>query len=186
MQAAAVASGSFPSGAATMALFAIGTAPGLLGIGGLASAFKGKAMTRFVRTVGVATLAFAVFNVGNGMTLFSMGRMAASEPRSSAADSVKETGAGKERNVQEIWMTESDEGYSPNEIRLEPNARVRLVIDAKAPYGCAGTIVIPSVGVRKRLSKGENVIEFDAPASGEIPFSCSMGMFTGKFDVSER
>ncbi|MEK9186503.1 MAG: sulfite exporter TauE/SafE family protein, partial [Patescibacteria group bacterium] len=42
MQLYAVSTGSFWQGAAIMGLFAIGTAPGLLGIGGLTSVFKGR------------------------------------------------------------------------------------------------------------------------------------------------
>ena len=80
-------------------------------------------------------------------------------------------------------MVEDDNGYSPSVIKIRPNTKIRLVIDAKAPFSCASQFTIPSVGVRKQLEAGENVVEFVSPASGTVRFSCSMGMYTGKFVV---
>lgn len=82
-------------------------------------------------------------------------------------------------------MVQDSFGYSPKTIPIKPNRRIRLVVEGKDPYSCASHLVIPSVGVSKALKKGENVIEFVSPASGTVRFSCSMGMYTGKFVVEE-
>lgn len=81
-------------------------------------------------------------------------------------------------------MTQDDSGYSPNVISIRPNRKIRLIVDSKSPYSCSSMIVIPSIGISKHLDPGENVIEFVSPSSGEVRFSCSMGMYAGKFVIS--
>lgn len=175
MQAYAVSTGSFVTGALTMAFFALGTAPGLLGVGSLTSFLKGNVAKQFFKFTGVIVVALGMFNLSNGYTLVSLG----SGPSKSENPAVI-TG------TQEVRMTEDDFGYSPEVIKIRPNTHIRLIVDAKSVYSCASHLIIPSVGVSKRLSLGENVIEFDSPASGEVKFSCSMGMYTGKFVVEEE
>ena len=85
--------------------------------------------------------------------------------------------------VQEIRMTESDEGYAPKEFRIKANMKTRWIVDAKNPYSCASQLTAPSIGVSKQLQQGENVIEFVSPAGETIRFSCSMGMYPGKIIV---
>jgi sulfite exporter TauE/SafE/copper chaperone CopZ len=69
MQLFAVSTGSWVSGAIIMGMFAIGTAPGLLSIGGLTSVVKGVFATRFFRVVGVVVVAMAIINLSNGYNL---------------------------------------------------------------------------------------------------------------------
>ena len=85
--------------------------------------------------------------------------------------------------VQEIRMTESDGGYSPNIFHIKPNMKTKWIINATNPYSCASQLTSPAIGVTKQLEQGENIIEFISPASGTIPFSCSMGMYSGKIIV---
>jgi plastocyanin domain-containing protein len=42
---------------------------------------------------------------------------------------------------------------------------------------------MPKYGISKSLRAGENIITFTPTQTGEIPFSCSMGMYRGKFIV---
>jgi sulfite exporter TauE/SafE/copper chaperone CopZ len=72
MQLFAVSTGSWTSGALIMGLFAVGTAPGLLSIGGLTSVVKGVFAQRFFRVVGVVVVAMALINFTNGITLLDI------------------------------------------------------------------------------------------------------------------
>lgn len=87
--------------------------------------------------------------------------------------------------VQEIRMVQSASGYTPNVINIKPNKRIRLIIEGKNPYACSSQIMIPGAGVTKSLKAGENIVEFVSPKSGTLKFSCSMGMYPGKFIVDE-
>lgn len=173
MQAYAITTGSFTTGALTMMMFALGTAPGLLGVGGLTSYLSGAFAKRFFRFTGVLVVLLAVFNISNGFTLMNLG---------GSVKVVPSTGVVSDE-VQEIRMTESDRGYTPNVLHIKPNMKTRWVVNATNPYSCASQLTAPSIGVQKQLEQGENIIEFISPASGTIKFSCSMGMYSGQIII---
>ena len=68
MQLVAISSGSFVTGSIVMGLFAIGTTPGLLGIGGLTSVIKGKFAKIFFKFAGVLVILFAYITLVMGLT----------------------------------------------------------------------------------------------------------------------
>lgn len=168
MQLYAVSTGSFWQGMAIMGLFALGTAPGLLGIGGLTSVFKGRRARLFFMTAGLAVIILGWNNVVNGSRLFGGAGTA------SAAIS---------DDAQEVRMTQSGNGYDPNVITVEKGRTVKWIINATSPFSCSASIVMPRYGISQGLRSGENIIEFTPVSVGEIPFSCSMGMYRGKFVV---
>ncbi len=172
MQLFAVSTGSFWSGFAIMGLFAIGTAPGLLGIGGLTSIFKGRKARIFFMTAGLAVIILGWTNIVNGSRLLNFGSTPVAEVVSTS-------------EVQEVRMTQLGNGYSPNVFTVVKGKTVRWIIDSKVSYSCAASIVMPKYGISRTLSPGENIIEFTPTEVGEIPFSCSMGMYRGKFIVTD-
>lgn len=175
MQLYAVSSGSFWSGAAIMALFALGTAPGLLGIGGLASVFKGKKARVFFAATGIAVIILGWVNISNGSQLVFQGG-----PQNSVAGAISNSS-----DVQEVKMTQGGSGYSPSVLTVEKGKKVKWIITSTSQFSCASSIVMPKYRISKNLVKGENIIEFTPIEAGEIPFSCSMGMYRGKFIVIE-
>lgn len=184
MQIYAVSTGSFAQGGLIMALFALGTAPGLLGIGGLTSVIKGIFAQRFFKFAGIVVIALAFFNMNNGLNLTGW------EFKTTTRDSLQAKGAPVadpyvtiENGVQVVRMTESARGYAPNAFTIQQGMPVKWVIDAKDQYTCASTLIASKIGVQKNLSLGQNVIEFLPKEIGQIPFSCSMGMFRGSFTV---
>jgi len=184
MQIYAVSTGSFTSGAIIMGLFALGTAPGLLSVGGLTSVLKGSAARKFFKVAGVAVLMFAFFNINNGLTLSGINtgllKVKTSKTTVSSDPNVKLIDG-----VQVINMTESNSGYAPNNFTIVKGVPVKWIIDAQDPYSCASSLIAPKLGIRKNLKAGKNVIEFTPTISGLVPFSCSMGMYTGSFNIVE-
>ncbi|MBI5071455.1 sulfite exporter TauE/SafE family protein [Candidatus Falkowbacteria bacterium] len=174
MQLYAVSTGSFSRGFLVMSLFALGTAPGLLGIGGLASVFKGKKAKIFFAATGLAVILLGWFNIANGSQLVFGGK--ANGATSSGADL---------SGVQEVRMTQGGSGYSPNEFTIEKGKKVKWIINSTNQFSCASSLVMPKYGINEYLKKGENIIEFTPTEVGQIPFSCSMGMYRGVFNVVE-
>ena len=80
-------------------------------------------------------------------------------------------------------MTQQSNGYKPNNFTIKNNIPVKWIIDSKDSRSCAASIVSSKIKVKKFLSSGENTIEFTPSEVGDIRFSCSMGMYTGKFIV---
>ncbi len=189
MQIYALNSGSFINGGLTMALFAIGTLPGLLGIGGIVSLVSQKKSRWFFKLAGGIVILFAIFNLQNGFKLISLttGGILVTENNSSLDEQTNKNNSDLENNrVQIINMIETNRGYSPNQFTVIKGRPVRWVIDAQAPYSCASALIVPSLKIQKFMKKGENIIEFTPSTIGDIPFSCSMGMYTGNIKVIEE
>ncbi|KKQ71777.1 MAG: heavy metal transport/detoxification protein [Candidatus Peregrinibacteria bacterium GW2011_GWC2_39_14] len=178
MQLYAISSGSFVYGAVIMGLFAIGTMPGLLGIGGLTSFIKGKIAKSFFKFAGVVVVILALFNFSNGWNL--TGWTIAS---GGAQNNQIESNVPIENGVQIAKMTQSTFGYDPDYFVVKKGIPVKWIINSENINTCASSIFMPKMNIRKYLEEGENVIEFTPTEEGTIKFSCSMGMYTGKFTI---
>jgi hypothetical protein len=71
-------------------------------------------------------------------------------------------------------------GYEPARIEMPAGKKVTLAFTRDAEPNCAAEVVIPSLGIRRKIAPGETVVvEIPAQAAGEIAFGCGMGMFRG-------
>ncbi|HBI25732.1 MAG: Heavy metal transport/detoxification protein [Candidatus Wolfebacteria bacterium GW2011_GWC2_39_22] len=175
MQLYAISTGSFSKGALVMFLFALGTAPGLLGIGGLSSLFKGTRARIFFTTAGLAIIILGITtisNAGQTISLFTQ-------------QTPKTTESILNEQVQEIRMTQGDKGYSPNKFTIKKGVPVRWIINSTSQYSCANYLVMSKYGIAEVLKPGETVIEFTPTEAGPLKFACSMGMYRGVFTVEE-
>ena len=187
MQLYAVSTGSFVSGAAIMGIFALGSAPGLLSIGGLTAAIKGVFARKFFKFAGVVVSLLAFFNLNNGLNLLGTNPLASIGSRINAyAASDKKADIKVDNGVQVVRMDQTARGYSPNKFTVMVGVPVKWIITSKDPNSCASSIVSSKLNVRQSLHPGENVIEFTPKEIGTIKFSCSMGMYTGSFNVVEK
>ena len=182
MQLYAMSTGSFTTGALVMGTFALGTAPGLLGIGGITSVVKGIFAKRFFKFAGLLVIFFSLFNIANGYNLTGW------QIGSGQSNAIQGPDANVkiENGVQIVRMTETSRGYTPNQFTIKKGVPVKWVIDAQDPFSCASSIVMQKFNISKRLTKGENTIEFTPNEVGQIKFSCSMGMYTGAFNVVDE
>lgn len=183
MQLYAISTGSFGFGALVMGLFALGTAPGLLSIGGLTSVLSGGFKDKFFKAAGVAVIFFALFNFTNAYNLLGLNLGSISFNTPGKENVITDPNVTLENGVQVVRMTENSNGYSPNKFSIKKGVPVKWIIDAKAPYSCASVLVVSKLKIQKFLAAGENIVEFTPTESGALPFSCSMGMYTGVFNV---
>lgn len=117
MQVYAISTGSFVSGALIMGVFALGTTPGLLGIGGLTSIFKGSKASMFFKFTGAIVLALAVFNFSNGLNLTGWSTSLAQNNSSNAQQD--DPNIKIQDGVQVVRMTQKTNGYSPNKFTIK-------------------------------------------------------------------
>lgn len=193
MQLYAISTGSIVAGAFTMGVFAIGTAPGLLGIGGITALVKGIAAKLFFRTVGLAVIFLALFNISNGYNLSGI-KLSDLSPIEIDLTASGFNGGSRlnipnleiENGAQIIRMAQDASGYSPNKFTIKKGIPVKWIINSTDSYTCASSLVSSALGVRKSLQPGENIIEFTPEKIGTIRFSCSMGMYTGSFNVVDE
>ncbi len=178
MQLAAAASGSFVSGALIMGLFALGTLPVLFGIGlGSTYAYKDRLKTVY-RVIGVVVLYFALYSFNSGLVLTgsTLTLVPAGNPPDAATQTVQDT---------QVVDMEVDWTFVPAEFTVKKGVPVVWRIYGRNLTGCSNEIIIPSLGIRKKLQPGPNVVEFTPQKAGVLPFSCWMGMLRGRFIVTE-
>ena len=180
LQLAALASGSFLTGALTMFTFALGTLPSLLGISAISSTATGAFSRVFLRFSGALVLLLALFNLNSGFALtgIDLSRVFATGNENQAA-----TAPSVRNGVQEVSMAVTRYGYEPSNLTIKAGVPVRWKIDGSGAAGCTSIMTIPTLNITQALRSGENIIEFTAPNKGRLAFSCSMGMVRGSFNV---
>jgi sulfite exporter TauE/SafE/plastocyanin domain-containing protein/copper chaperone CopZ len=188
MQLYAMSTGSPTAGALTMGVFALGTAPGLLSVGGLTSVIKGQSARLFFKTAGVVVILLALFNLSNGLNLLGInpGFLSAFNNQAVAKNSVQDPNVKVVNGVQEVRMTQSSSGYSPNKFTIKKGLPVKWIVNSTDSYSCASSLISQQLGIRSSLQPGENIFEFTPTQTGKIRFSCSMGMYTGTFEVVDE
>lgn len=181
VQVYAMSTGSPMRAGLIMSLFALGTVPGLLGIGTLTAAVRGAAAERFFRFAGVAVLAFAAINITAALGVLAPGLLAPA-----AASS---TGGGVSSNVtldgavQVLHTTQVATGYEPAGATVYVDREVRWEIDSTA-ISCAASIYAPDLGIEPVvLDPGVNVLSFTPTQTGTLRYSCGMGMYWGSITV---
>ncbi len=177
MQIYALGTGSFFTGAVSMFMFSLGTVPLMFGFGAVSSYLSGKFTHRMMKVSAVLVIILGVIMFNRGLGLSGISVAYASTPASSSSI------AKIEGNVQTI-TTQLDSGRYPR-IIVQKGIPVKWNMKANAQdiNGCNGTIDIPKYNIEKKLQAGDNIIEFTPDESGNIPYSCWMGMIRSNIKV---
>jgi sulfite exporter TauE/SafE len=87
---------------------------------------------------------------------------------------------------QLVTINVNNSGYTTDTKTLKIGVPVKLTVVSKNVQSCARSFVIPSLNISKLLpSTGTEIIEFTPTELGILTFSCSMGMYTGSFNIVE-
>ncbi len=196
MQLYAISSGSFITGGLIMALFAIGTTPGLLGIGWLTSFIKGRFSGVFFKFIGFAVILFSIFNFNNGynLTLVKNNNLNNSyNSKNISSCSLEKDGANvcslDNIDINNIQIIKANfnvkDDISPTVFRVNVNKPVRFEINASEDgSGCMSSIMIPGMyNEYKFIKKGLNVLNFTPTKVGSYPITCAMGVKRGTLIV---
>jgi len=199
MQLYAISTGGFKSGALVMGMFAIGTMPGLLGVGGLASTIEGSVAKRFFKIAGVAVVAMAFINISNGYNLTGWPKPFNSVSNASE-QGFKEISytplTGEVEKAQPVDDSAADNklraGYTlasgmvPSKFTVKANQSYTLEVSAlEDGAGCMSTILIPGLNnkVQTILKDKTNKLEFKASRPGTYQITCAMGVPHGEITV---
>lgn len=165
--------------ALTMAVFALGTAPAILFIGSLKNLLKSGFYQYFMKIVAVGVLILGFYYVTNFLAIYGVNL---GFNQTSSGNSVS---VNVENGKQVINMDVVNGGYIPNYFSVKKGLPVKWNINGKNVFGCQGYLVVPNLGISKALTEGENLIEFTPTEAGTINFSCGMGMYRGRIEVSD-
>jgi len=183
-QIIAVSTGSFISGALVMSVFAIGTMPGLLFLGGLTSLIKeGKYSDLFFKIIGLTVIALAIFSLVNSVNLININNVKNNQQKTSALI------RSNPSDVQVIKSTyDQIKVLTPDEFTVKAGKPVRLeILATEDGAGCMGTIMIPGyVDNFQEFKKDElTILEFTPEEPGSIRATCAMGIRAATIKVIE-
>ncbi|MFO0703616.1 MAG: sulfite exporter TauE/SafE family protein [Patescibacteria group bacterium] len=181
--------------ALVLGTFALGTTPGLLGIGALTSFLKGSTSKYFYKFAGLVVIALAVFNISNGANLSGVrnifpkieasDKAVSGDDKTSTTANVVEATADNDTQVVRATYTARND-MVPNQITLKNNVKTRIEIDVKDDgFGCMGSMAFPGLSRQvEMLQKGKNLVfEFTPTKSGSYDITCAMGVPRGKITV---
>ncbi len=183
IQIQAIGSGSPLLGMLTMFAFTLGTIPTFFVIGVLATKFS-QLFDHYVQPVAATLiLILGIMAVDNGLTLsgfpFTLKEFWQTATSIRTTDDV--LGATVDGSSQSATITVYATGYDPNRIRVKAGIPIKVNFVTKNTQGCSRAIIFPSLGIQKILPEtGTTAIELPALAKGNVPYSCSMGMFRGE------
>jgi uncharacterized protein len=184
VQIYAMSTGSPVRAALVMSLFAVGTLPGLLGIGGVSAVVRGGFATRFFRFAGVTVLAFAALNISGALAVLAPNLL---DPVTGTTSAVASTTLSEnvtlEGDIQVLHTTQVANGYEPSSATVYAGREVRWEIDSVS-ISCAASLYAPELGINPtNLQPGVNVLRFTPTEVGTLQYSCSMGMYRGSISV---
>lgn len=184
MMLLAIAGGSAAFGAGIMFFFVLGTSPVFFLIGLATTELLKNKMFSVIAGVFIALLGILSINSGQtvrGSVHTLQNYWAVAVGRN---DLVKLplVSSGK----QEVTINVTSGGYKANVNTLKIGVPVKLTLVTNNVLSCARAFVIPSLNYSKVLPvTGTEVIEFTPTRLGQLTYTCSMGMYTGSFNVVE-
>lgn len=196
MQLYALGTGSVALGALSMFLFSVGTVPLMFGFGALSTFFSAKWQHRLVRASAILVVFFGVVMAGRALDLSgASGQLRTLADQATGADTATRVPATLEgRNdlavvkngVQYVGFDLQPASYSP--LTVQKGLPVEWTITATRDNlnGCNGEILVPQLGIRKKLTVGVNRIQFTPTSTGTISYTCWMGMIGSTIRVVDN
>ncbi len=182
IQIFALSTGSPVYAAALLGTFAVGTAPGLLGLAGLPLVVPTRAKPTLLRLVGVAVIGFAVLNGAAGLRLSGLSLNLVGTANAADVDPAVLGADGVER----ITTYQDADGYRPANVAVYAGYPVEWTVVSSSTSTCAASIFAPGVDIRASLEKGPNTFKLPALDAGVLRYTCAMGMYAAQITVVPR
>lgn len=184
--ALAMTSGSALAGAATMAVFVIGTMPLFAALGYAARKAATAWRGRLALLTGVVVVAMGLYTLNGGLERAGS-PLAASRIAQTVGLTVgpPDTSTVSVSGGQQVAVITAATGsYRPGNVQLRAGVPTTLLVRSEGAQGCVRSFVIPSLGEQRILPvDGDTSIELGVLRPGSLAYSCGMGMYTGIITV---
>ena len=179
MQIYALSTGDPFKGALSMFLFSLGTTPLMFGLGSLSAYLSKKYTVKILKASAVLVVVLGVVMLNSGMSLSGFTLSSISRPGGFQSGNF----AVIENDLQIVTSKMFPGRYEP--ITVQKGIPVNWTIKAEQGdiNGCNNSIIVPAYDLGKKLEPGDNIIEFFPDETGEIVFSCWMGMIRSRISV---
>jgi len=178
VQLYALGTRSFFVGALSMFVFSMGTFPLLFLFGILNSFISKKNSNKIFKLSAVLVIVLGVVMVGRGLALSGI-----SLNFGNYDTAVSEGVAIIEGDFQRVVTKLEPGSYSPIAVQRGIPVKWIITADKESLNQCNNEIIIPKLNISKKLTEGDNVIEFTAESEGEIVYTCWMGMIKSSIYV---
>ncbi|HHW12957.1 MAG TPA: heavy metal transporter [Firmicutes bacterium] len=175
MQLYALGTGSFTAGALSMLVFSIGTVPLMFSFGAVSSMLSRRFTRKMMQGSALLIVMLGLVMTTRGLALSGLGT---GFPASASGNIARIQG-----NVQ-VVTTEMEPGrYVPIVVQKGIPVKWTIRVEPGDLNGCNNPITIPKYGIQKRLTVGDNLIEFTPEEEGTIIYTCWMGMIRSTIKV---
>jgi len=190
MMAQAIASGKPITGAFILFSFILGTIPLFILLGLAITTMTEMYKQWFQKIAAVFIIGMALWNLSNVSVIFGLDKnfRRAIEPiwcQFVYCEGSRQLPAVNHQTTQSPTVTIQQASYEVDNQYIPGGKEITLTVTNKAGVGCIQYFTIPSLRIQKAVPVGTTEkITFTAPTEkGELAFSCSMGMYRGKFIV---
>ena len=163
-----------------MFAFSLGTAPLMLGLGGVVSVLGKKHAETVTRTSSVLVVVLGLAMLTQGAALAGI------LPSAKTSVSIAVPGTAIVSAEGDFQYVESalDFGSYPN-ITVYANVPVKWTVHVPEEVinGCNYKMLIPTYDIEHEFTPGDNVIEFTPTTTGSVNYTCWMGMINGTINV---
>jgi sulfite exporter TauE/SafE len=167
-------------GALIMGVFTLGTIPAFLGISVISSVLNGIFKSLFVKIAAGGILYLGLFSIWGSLNFW----YSSTAKLNDALKGDVKYGMDRIPSEQIIEINVTSSGYSPSYIKVKQGDSVIIKLIGQNTYSCASAFRIPSLRIKYNLAPTETKsFVFNAEKPGKVPFTCSMGMFTGIIEV---
>jgi sulfite exporter TauE/SafE/copper chaperone CopZ len=157
-----------------LAVFALGTVPGLSLLGG-APLLAPSRREAVLAGAGAVLVVFAGLNTISAAGLLGVTPL----PPAAVAASGVSPNVMLGPDVQVVRMTQTDRGYVPASTVVRAGLPIRWEITSESGISCAAFLRSEDGSLSRDLTTGLNVIALPAMQPGRFDFRCSMGMYSG-------
>jgi sulfite exporter TauE/SafE len=189
MMAEAIGYGNPITGALVLFFFILGTAPLFILLGLAITTLSETYAKWFTKIAAVLIILTALWNMYNASTIFGLDRLVQKAVRPMVCQILycQDDGQKTENNnpTKTPVITIRQTAYKVDNPYIQAGEEITLAITNKEGYGCIQYFTIPKLNIQKAVLVGKTeTIVFTAPKEkGELSFTCSMGMYRGKFIV---
>jgi uncharacterized protein len=181
MLAVALATSDPWQAAGLMLAFTLGTSPVFFVVSYLATSLGSRWEAAFMRVVAVVILFLGVVSIDSGFTLMGAPSVMG-WAQGLMTPQVADTAPAQPASGNQLLLSVKNDGYWPRRLHAQAGTPVQLALVTKETYSCSRGFVIPALNVEQLLpATGTEYVDIPPQPAGTIlPFTCSMGMYTGE------
>lgn len=187
VEALALTTGSAWAGAATMAVFVLGSSPLFAALGYAARKAATAWRGRLAVLTGLTVVALGLYTLNGGFELagspVAASRIAQTVGLGGPAPDTATVSI--QDGKQLVVITATSNSYHPNNVQIRAGIPTTLVIRSDQVHGCIRSFVIASRNEQRILpSTGDTKIDLGVLQPGRLDYACGMGMYTGAITVA--